>query len=184
MNNRLGRQTVTFDNPPIIIETASTVGLKEGKGPLKSTFDVILDDDTLGEKSWEKSESMLQKKTALLALEKAKLQQSDIDYILAGDLLNQCVGAHYSVRDFDIPFLGLYGACSTMTESMSIGSMIVSAGFADYANWCLTSSLLFVGNSVQKSAFEYGGQRTPVGTMDRYGCRVCDYCPQREQVRK
>ena len=126
MNNRLGRQTVTFDNPPIIIETASTVGQKEGKGPLKSTFDVILDDDTLGEKSWEKSESMLQKKTALLALEKAKLQQSDIDYILAGDLLNQCVGAHYSVRDFDIPFLGLYGACSTMTESMSIGSMIVS----------------------------------------------------------
>ena len=102
MNNRLGRQTVTFDNPPIIIETASTVGQKEGKGPLKSTFDVILDDDTLGEKSWEKSESMLQKKTALLALEKAKLQQSDIDYILAGDLLNQCVGAHYSVRDFDI----------------------------------------------------------------------------------
>ena len=71
MNNRLGRQTVTFDNPPIIIETASTVGQKEGKGPLKSTFDVILDDDTLGEKSWEKSESMLQKKTALLALEKA-----------------------------------------------------------------------------------------------------------------
>ena len=66
MNNRLGRQTVTFDNPPIIIETASTVGQKEGKGPLKSTFDVILDDDTLGEKSWEKSESMLQKKTALL----------------------------------------------------------------------------------------------------------------------
>ena len=116
MNNRLGRQTVTFDNPPIIIETASTVGQKEGKGPLKSTFDVILDDDTLGEKSWEKSESMLQKRTALLALEKAKLQQSDIDYILAGDLLNQCVGAHYSVRDFDIPFLGLYGACSTMTE--------------------------------------------------------------------
>ena len=161
MNNRLGRQTVTFDNPPIIIETASTVGQKEGKGPLKSTFDVILDDDTLGEKSWEKSESMLQKKTALLALEKAKLQQSDIDYILAGDLLNQCVGAHYSVRDFDIPFLGLYGACSTMTESMSIGSMIVSAGFADYA-MCLTSSH-FCSSEIQfRNPLEYGG------------CRVCD----------
>ena len=160
MNNRLGRQTVPFDNPPIIIETASTVGQKEGKGPLKSTFDVILDDDTLGEKSWEKSESMLQKKTALLALEKAKLQQSDIDYILAGDLLNQCVGAHYSVRDFDIPFLGLYGACSTMTESMSIGSMIVSAGFADYA-MCLTSSH-FCSSEIQfRNPLEYGGQRTP-----------------------
>ena len=173
MNNRLGRQTVTFDNPPIIIETASTVGQKEGKGPLKSTFDVILDDDTLGEKSWEKSESMLQKKTALLALEKAKLQQSDIDYILAGDLLNQCVGAHYSVRDFDIPFLGLYGACSTMTESMSIGSMIVSAGFADYA-MCLTSSH-FCSSEIQfRNPLEYGGQRTPSAqwTVTGAGCAI------------
>ena len=181
MNNRLGRQTVTLDNPPIIIETASTVGQKEGKGPLKSTFDVILDDDTLGEKSWEKSESMLQKKTALLALEKAKLQQSDIDYILAGDLLNQCVGAHYSVRDFDIPFLGLYGACSTMTESMSIGSMIVSAGFADYA-MCLQA--IFVRRKFSSEIrlnTAVSVHRRHNGPLRAQGVR---YCHQREQVRK
>jgi len=130
---RIGKQTVKLENGAVIMETASIVGVKEGEGPLKDTFDKILDDDTLGEKSWEKSESMLQKQTAQLALEKSGLNESDISYILAGDLLNQCVGAHYSVRDFDIPFLGLYGACSTMAESMSIGSMLVDGGFADYA---------------------------------------------------
>ncbi len=170
---RIGRQTVKIDNPPVIIETASIAGVKEGEGPLKSTFDKVLTDDTLGEKTWEKSESMLQKQTMLLALEKATLAQGDIDYILAGDLLNQCVGAHYSVRDFDIPFLGLYGACSTMTESMSIGSMLVGGGFANHV-MCLTSSHFCSSERQFRNPLEYGGQRTPSAqwTVTGAGCAI------------
>lgn len=170
---RIGRQTVKLDNPPVIIETSSIVGVKEGKGPLRSAFDKVLTDDTLGEKSWEKSESMLQKQTMLLALEKATLAQGDIDYILAGDLLNQCVGAHYSVRDFDIPFLGLYGACSTMTESMSIGSMLVGGGFANHV-MCLTSSHFCSSEKQFRNPLEYGGQRTPSAqwTVTGAGCAI------------
>lgn len=173
MSKRIGQQTVRLQNEPVIIETASIVGVKEGEGPLKNAFDKILTDDTLGEKSWEKSESTLQRQTALLALEKAKLRQSDINYILAGDLLNQCVGAHYSVRDLDIPFLGLYGACSTMTESLSIGSMLVDGGFADYA-MCLTSSHFCSSERQFRNPLEYGGQRTPSAqwTVTGSGCAV------------
>lgn len=170
---RIGRQTVKLDNPPVIIETSSIVGVKEGEGPLRSAFDKVLTDDTLGEKSWEKSESMLQKQTMLLALEKATLAHGDIDYILAGDLLNQCVGAHYSVRDFDIPFLGLYGACSTMTESMSIGSMLVGGGFANHV-MCLTSSHFCSSEKQFRNPLEYGGQRTPSAqwTVTGAGCAI------------
>lgn len=171
--SRIGKQTVKLEKEPIIIETASIVGVKEGKGPLRNYFDQILSDDTLGEKSWEKSESTLQRRTALLALEKANLKQSDINYILAGDLLNQCVGAHYSVRDMDIPFLGLYGACSTMTESMSIGGMLVSGGFANYA-MCLTSSHFCSSEKQFRNPLEYGGQRAPSAqwTVTGAGCAV------------
>lgn len=170
---RIGKQTVKLEKGAVIMETASIVGVKEGKGPLKDTFDKMLDDDTLGEKSWEKSESMLQKQTAQLALQKSGLNESDISYILAGDLLNQCVGAHYSVRDFDIPFLGLYGACSTMAESMSIGSMLVDGGFADYA-MCLTSSHFCSSEKQFRNPLEYGGQRTPSAqwTVTGSGCAV------------
>lgn len=173
MNNRVGNQTVKLNNSPVILETASIVGVKEGQGPLKDTFDKILTDDTLGEKSWEKSESMLQRQTALLAIEKANLKQSDIDYILAGDLLNQCVGAHYSVRDLDIPFFGLYGACSTMAESMSLGGMLVDGGFAKYA-LCLTSSHFCASEKQFRNPLEYGGQRTPSAqwTVTGSGCAV------------
>lgn len=173
MSKRIGKQTVVLENKPVIIETASVVGVKEGEGPLRDTFDKILDDDSLGEKSWEKSESMLQKQTALLALEKAQLAQGDINYVLAGDLLNQCVGAHYSVRDLYIPFLGLYGACSTMSESMSIGGMLVDGGFANYA-MCLTSSHFCSSERQFRNPLEYGGQRTPSAqwTVTGSGCAI------------
>ena len=111
MNQRLGKQTVTFGVPPVIYETASIAGVKEGEGPLAASFDTVLTDDTLGEASWEKSESTLQRETAATALKKAGLAPSDINYVLAGDLLNQCVGANYGMREMEIPLLGLYGAC-------------------------------------------------------------------------
>ncbi len=173
MNRRIGKQTVKLETKPVIIETASIAGVKEGEGPLRDTFDKILEDDSLGEKSWELSESTLQRITMRLALDKAKLEQSDVNYILAGDLLNQCIGAHYSVRDFDIPFFGLYGACSTMTESLSIGSMLVDGGFAEKV-MCLTSSHFCSSEKQFRTPLEYGGQRAPSAqwTVTGAGCAV------------
>jgi len=157
---RIGRQTVIFDKCASIFETASTVGKKEGEGPLAEKFDTVLDDDYYGEETWEKAESKLQKKTAEKLMEKAHIKESEIDFILAGDLLNQCVGTHYAVRDFDIPFLGLYGACSTMAESMMIASMLISGGMANTA-LCVTSSHFCSAEKQYRFPLEYGGQRTP-----------------------
>ena len=166
MNNRIGKQTVILPNKPVIIETASIAGVKEGEGPLKDYFDRVLSDDTLGEKSWEKSESSLQRETAYLAINKS-------GYILAGDLLNQCVGAHYSVRDLDIPFFGLYGACSTMSEGLSIGSMLVDGGYANRV-MCMTSSHFCSSERQFRNPLEYGGQRTPSAqwTVTGAGCAI------------
>lgn len=157
---RLGRSTVRYDNPPYILEASSTVGKKEGEGPLREDFDYILKDDYFGEDSWEKAESKLQVETAKRVLEKAKVTEDSVNYILAGDLLNQCAGANYAMRNFDIPFLGLYGACSTMVESMMVGSMLISGGIADNA-LCVTSSHFCSAEKQYRYPLEYGGQRPP-----------------------
>ena len=173
MNQRLGKQTVTFGTPPVILETASIAGVKEGQGPLARTFDTVLTDDTFGEATWEKSESKLQREAALTALKKAGLSPSDINYVLAGDLLNQCVGAHYGMRDMEIPFFGLYGACSTMAESLSIGSMIVGGEYADNV-MCATSSHFCSAEKQYRYPLEYGGQRTTTAqwTVTGAGCAI------------
>ena len=173
MNRHLGKQTIEFKSPVIIKETASIVGKKEGEGPLKDTFDYILEDDQWGEKSWEKAESKLQKYTAKRALEKAELTDKEIDYILAGDLINQCVGANYAMRDFDASFFGLYGACSTMAESLSIGAILVGGGFANNT-LCITSSHFCTAEKQFRFPLEYGGQRTPTSqwTVTGSGCAI------------
>ncbi len=161
-----------FEKFPIISNTASIVGKKEGEGPLADEFDMILDDDYFGEKSWEKAESKLQKEAARLVLEKENLEDSDVNYVLAGDLLNQCVGAHYAMREFDIPFIGLYGACSTMAESMMVGSMLISGGMADNA-LCVTSSHFCSAEKQYRYPLEYGGQRTPSAQWTVTGSGAC-----------
>ena len=160
MNRHIGKQTVELGSPPFIINTASIVGKKEGNGPLAEYFDVILKDDKLGATSWEKAESKLQKETSILAMERAGVTPNDINYVFAGDLLNQCVGANYGMRDLEIPFFGLYGACSTMAESLSLGSMIISGNFANYV-LCSTSSHFCSAEKQFRNPLEYGGQRTP-----------------------
>ncbi len=157
---RMGKQTVKLKNLPSIVSAAATVGKKEGEGPLAEEFDVILKDDYYGEKTWEKAESKLQEETAKLAIKKAGMHESDINYVLAGDLLNQCVGAHYAMRELGIPFLGLYGACSTMAESMLIASMLIDGESADNA-LCVTSSHYCSAEKQYRYPLEYGGQRTP-----------------------
>jgi len=132
MGKRLGKQTVKFDSPPSIIATASTVGPKEGKGPLASYFDVVLQDPLWGEDSWEKAESKIVQKTIERVIQKANLAPEDINYIFAGDLLNQLTASTFGIRGLNIPFFGLFGACSTMSESISLGAMVIDGGFANY----------------------------------------------------
>ena len=156
----IGRQTVAFKNPPSIIATASIVGPKEGQGNLGKCFDYIIPDEMWGEKSWEKAESKLQRETFAKVIQKAGLVNDNIQYVLAGDLLNQTIASNYGLRETNVPFLGLYGACSTMAESMSIGSMLVEGGFADNVV-CMTSSHFCSAEEQFRLPLEQGGQRPP-----------------------
>jgi len=126
-----GLQTVWFQNPPVIISTASVAGSREGEGPLGKTFDKIVYDTYYGENTWEKAEKQMMMDAMKKALQKANLQKEDVDFMLAGDLLNQIISAGFSARSMSIPFLGLYGACSTMYEGLALGAMLIDGGFAE-----------------------------------------------------
>lgn len=157
-SKKLGGQTVKFDNPPKIIATYSIVGPKEGQGPLSQHFDQILDDDTLGKESYEKAESQMMFTAVSEALKKAKLNENDIDYLFSGDLLNQIISSSFAAREFSIPFFGLYGACSTMSESLSLASIIMDGGFAKYVV-ATTSSHFSSAERQFRFPLEYGSQR-------------------------
>ena len=129
---RKGRQTVFLKHPVTILETAAIVGKKEGEGPLSDSFDRILEDDCFGEASWEKAETKLQREAILSAIKKAGLKPEHIDYAFSGDLLNQCIGAEYAMRELSIPFFGLYGACSTMTEGLTLAALVINGGILQH----------------------------------------------------
>jgi stage V sporulation protein AD len=156
----LGRQTVRFDFPPSILAAGSVVGKKEGQGPLQPYFDIVSEDTKFGQQTWEQAESQMQTLALQTALKKAKLAPSQVDMLFAGDLLNQCIGTSFAARGTDIPFYGLYGACSTMAESMSLGAMAVEGGFASCAA-AMTSSHFASAERQYRLPLEYGGQRTP-----------------------
>ncbi|GAW91354.1 stage V sporulation protein AD [Calderihabitans maritimus] len=127
---RVGQRTVQFSNPPCIISTATIVGPKEGEGPLAHTFDKVMEDTYYGQKSWEKAESKILEESVQMALQKVNLSLQDIDYLLAGDLINQIICCNFAARTLGIPFFGLYGACSTMYEGLALGAMLIDGGFA------------------------------------------------------
>lgn len=155
---RLGTQTVKFKNPPSILSTYTIVGPKEGEGPLKQYFDMILEDDMWGQESFEKSESKIQEETIKAAISNADLTNQNVNYLLSGDLLNQITTSAYTARQLSIPFFGLYGACSTMTQSLSLGAMLVDGGFADNVV-CATSSHFSSAERQFRFPLEYGSQR-------------------------
>lgn len=157
---RIGAQTVAFTTPPAILGYGNVVGKKEGEGPLADSFDRIEQDDTFQEKTWEKAETAMQKIALGTALEKSGLTASDLDYLFAGDLLNQCIGSGFAAREQAIPFFGLYGACSTMGESLSLAAMSIDGGFAQYVG-AVTSSHFCSAERQYRTPLEYGGQRTP-----------------------
>ena len=155
-----GRQSFRLQQPVVLTTWASVAGKKESEGPLGACFDLISRDPYFGQKSWEKAESHLQMLAISAAAEKACLQLSDFDLILSGDLLNQCIGSSFSLRNTGVPHLGLYGACSTMAESLLLSSMAVGGGFADNAV-AMTSSHFASSERQYRFPLGYGGQRTP-----------------------
>ena len=159
MNKRNG-QTIFFESAPAIIGRGSVVGKKEGEGPLKEYFDCISSDDKFGEKSWEKAESRLIIESSRTAINSAGLDLGDIDAVFCGDLLNQCGGSNYAVREIGRPFFGLYGACSTMAEGLIMGAMTVDGGFADNV-LAVTSSHFCSSERQFRYPLEYGSTRPP-----------------------
>ena len=160
MENHRGRKSIVFPRPPVILSHASVAGKKEAQGPLRDTFDLTSQDTTFGQKSWEKAETQMQKTALRLALEKAGLKETDLDAAFVGDLLNQCIGSSFSLRNSDVPTFGLYGACSTMAESLLLAGIAVSGGFCRKA-LALTSSHFASSERQYRFPLGYGGQRTP-----------------------
>lgn len=160
VEKKIGAKTYHLPSYPAIISYANAVGKKEGDGPLAKTFDQIFPDTLMGEKTWEKAETALQQAAMNKALEKAGLSPKAIDFMFAGDLLNQCISTGYAARNSAIPFFGLYGACSTMAESLSLAAMMLDGGFGSLA-CAMTSSHFCTAERQYRTPLEYGSQRTP-----------------------
>lgn len=157
-SKRIGNRTVKLENKPTIIAATSVVGPKEGEGPLREYFDIILDDDLCGQKSWELAESYMVKTTMKKTCENANKKLEDINYMIGGDLLNQIFPASFAARDLSIPFIGIYGACSTMAEGMCISSMLIDGGFADLI-LSGTSSHFCAAERQFRFPLEFGNQK-------------------------
>ena len=170
---RAGRQTVQLSHPPSVVSFANIGGRMEGQGPLSDYFDELSPDTFFGKKTWEQGESAMQERVLRRALEKGGLTAGELDYVLAGDLLNQCIGTSFGLRSFHIPFYGLYGACSTMGESLSLAALLIDGGFARLAA-AMTSSHYCTAERQYRMPVPYGSQRTPTAqwTATAAGCCV------------
>ena len=150
MAERIERGVFRTGTPVRIESYAAVVGEKEGEGPLGSCFDEVIHDSHFGRETWEQAETQFQLEAVGLALRKAGLEKEDIDVICAGDLINQCIGSAYSVRDLAVPFLGLYGACSTMAEGLLIASVMADCislkafcfSSKDFFTFCMVSVVM------------------------------------------
>ena len=159
-DHKRGRRSFTFANPPAIIEWASVAGKKESEGPLSAYFDLTFQDTYFGQKTWELAEKHMQQLALQKLAEKACMEKEAFDVVFSGDLLNQCIGSSFTLRNTGIPHLGLYGACSTMAESLLVASMAVGGGFLDHAV-AMTSSHFASSERQYRFPLGYGGQRTP-----------------------
>ena len=156
----IGNQTIKLDTPPTILETASIVGPKEGEGPLAKYFDQCLEDEFWGEKTWEKAESKIIKETVNTVIHKSGIPMNQIDYCFAGDLLNQCISSSFGLRELNIPFFVVFGACSTFVESLCLGSIFLDGKAASNV-LCATSSHFCSAEKQFRFPLELGNQRPP-----------------------
>lgn len=160
MIKRIGKRTLALENRPYLLGHAAAVGKKEGEGPLGERFDYVAKNDRMDQRSWELAESELQKTAIRLALRKATLPERSLDLILAGDLLNQCIGSFLASMHANVPYLGQYGACSTMAQGLALGGCLVESGAADRL-LAAASSHFCSAERQYRFPLAYGGQRTP-----------------------
>lgn len=158
--HKRGVQSFVPEEPPVITHWASVAGKKESEGPLSHTFDVKCRDTYFGQRTWEQAEKHMQQLALRKLTEKAGIAQSELDLVFSGDLLNQCIGSSFTLRNTGIPHLGLYGACSTMAESLLLAAMTVGGGYADRVV-AMTSSHFASSERQYRFPLGYGGQRTP-----------------------
>ena len=159
-NIKKGKHSFTLPNPPVITAWASVAGKKESEGPLGSCIDVTSQDAYFGQKTWEQGERKMQQLVLETLAQKAGTTCNGLGVVLSGDLLNQCIGSSFTLRNMDIPHLGLYGACSTMAESLLVASMVVGGGFFEQAV-AMTSSHFASSERQYRFPLNYGGQRPP-----------------------
>ena len=160
MARRKGNHTILFEQPITLAEAASAVGKKEGEGPLHDFFDRIHEDTTMDEKSFEKAEAALQKEAFTVLTAKADIAPSDVSFLFAGDLLNQCISSTFGLQDFSVPMFGIYGACSTFSEGLLLAAMALEGGCGEKAA-VITSSHFCTAERQFRFPLEYGGLRTP-----------------------
>lgn len=172
-----GKQSLVFSKYPVIAAWASIAGKKEGEGPLRDLFDIVSEDTYFGEKTWEQGEKKLQQLALQTLVSKAGLELSEVDLVFSGDLLNQCIGSSFSLRNQDIPHLGLYGACSTMAESLLLAAMTVGADYADRVI-AMTSSHFASSERQYRFPLGYGGQRTPTAQWTVTGAGAALVCAE------
>ena len=176
-NKRLGKQSFRPAVPPVITHWASIAGKKEAEGPLGREFDRISNDSYFGQKTWEQGEKRMQQLALQTLMEKAGISKEDVGLVFSGDLLNQCIGSSFTLRNMDIPHIGLYGACSTMAESLLMATMAVGGGFSDRVV-AMTSSH-FAGSERQyRFPLGYGGQRTPTAQWTVTGSGAALVCSE------
>lgn len=174
-NLKRGRQSFILPEPPVITCWASVAGKKESEGPLAHTFDIKSQDTYFGQKTWEQGEKQMQKLALRKLAEKAGMLPGEFDIVFSGDLLNQCIGSSFTLRNMNIPHLGLYGACSTMAESLLMASMAVGGGFADKVV-AMTSSHFASSERQYRFPLGYGGQRTPTAQWTVTGSGAALVC--------
>lgn len=182
-NKRIGMQTINLPSKPYIIGNAAIVGKKEGEGPLGEHFDKVIEDEMNGQESFELAEKSLYLEAIDTCLQKAGIQADSIQFLLGGDLLNQIITASYAARDLAVPFIGLYGACSTMSESLGLGSMLVDGGHASHV-LCAASSHFCTAERQYRFPLEFGSQRTPTAqwTVTGAGATLISSAPGRHPL--
>lgn len=169
MGEKKGKASLEFEHPPVIVSAASVVGKKEGEGPLGQLFDEVEQDDMFGAENWEQAESTMQKRAADCVIEKGGIRKNDLRYLFAGDLLGQLIATSFGTVDLEIPLFGLYGACSTMGEAISLGAMTVNAGYADQVI-SMASSHFATAEKEFRFPLGYGNQRPKSATWTVTGC--------------
>lgn len=160
IQKKKGKQSFVFSTPPVITHWASVAGKKEAEGPLSGQFDKIETDAHFGQKTWEQAENRIQQVALETLAEKTGLPFEEIELICSGDLLNQCIGSSVALKNLNIPHLGLYGACSTMAESLLVAAMSIDGGFFN-RTVAMTSSHFASSERQYRFPLGYGGQRTP-----------------------